>query len=344
MADHKRATEVSVAPLAERSEFQEFVHKYWKAAAIVLLGVSGGFLFVQYRAARAEAAADAQWETFYGGVDMQLLGGADSGPALEAAAATLGVGDAGAWAAALEVAVRLDNREFDAATEALERLSADHGSNRLVTVSRDWGGDGREVNLIEYFQIQLQDWRSWSADNSHLFENPPPPADAPRVRLSTPEGDIVLALYPDRAPLHSANFLARVSEGYYDGTRFHRILAGRLVQGGDPNTRAQEGIEDDRATWGQGGPEELVPAEDSGLFHFEGVLAAAKRGMEPDSSGSQFYMTVGPFHAQDGRYTVFGAVVEGLDVLKSMAAEPVSEAWAQQPEEPVLIERAEVLP
>ena len=74
------------------------------------------------------------------------------------------------------------------------------------------------------------------------------------------------------------------------------------------------------------------------------MLAAAKRGMEPDSSGSQFYMTAGPFHAQDGRYTVFGAVVEGLDVVKSMSSAPASEVWAQQPEEPIVIVRAEILP
>ena len=171
------------------------------------------------------------------------------------------------------------------------------------------------------------------------------------VVLSTEFGDMTILLY-DETPLHKANFLKLVKEGFFDDLLFHRVIEGFMVQGGDPESRgaaAGTGL-------GKGGPGYTVPAEFNTQFiHKKGALSAARQGdaMNPkkESSGSQFYVVQGkptsgvkrksattalytaeqvatyaelggtPFLDDD--YTVFGEVVEGLDVIDSIAAQPV---------------------
>ena len=118
--------------------------------------------------------------------------------------------------------------------------------------------------------------------------------------------------------MHRDNFKKLVAEGFYDGTTFHRVIRGFMIQGGDPNTR-----DDDPANDGQGGPGYTLPAEIvPGAEHTVGALAAARQGdaVNPErrSSGSQFYVVTGRASHLDGQYTIFGQVVEGLDVLAEL--------------------------
>ena len=145
-----------------------------------------------------------------------------------------------------------------------------------------------------------------------------------QILIQTTLGDITVRLY-DETPQHRDNFLKLASEGYYDGTLFHRVIKNFMVQGGDPNSR-NAGPE---AHLGAGGPDYTIPAEfNANLFHKKGALAAARQGDEVNpekrSSGSQFYIVqdeVGCSHL-DGQYTVFGETISGLDVIDRIAAVP----------------------
>jgi len=122
------------------------------------------------------------------------------------------------------------------------------------------------------------------------------------IKIETKNGDIILELYPDSAPNTVANFKALTGKGYYDGLKFHRVIAGFMAQGGDPDGT------------GMGGPGYKVKAEFNDRSHVHGTLAMA-RSQDPDSAGSQFYICFAPAPHLDGQYTIFGQVTEGLDVL-----------------------------
>lgn len=140
------------------------------------------------------------------------------------------------------------------------------------------------------------------------------------VTISTDLGDIVLILY-DETPLHKANFLKLVNEGFYDSTTFHRVMDGFMIQGGDPNSK-----DDDPFNDGIGGPGYRVKSEfNPNLKHVKGALAAARQpdNVNPmkESSGSQFYIVEAdegtPF--LDNEYTVFGQTIAGFDVIDKIA-------------------------
>lgn len=140
------------------------------------------------------------------------------------------------------------------------------------------------------------------------------------VTISTSFGDIAILLF-DQTPQHKANFIKLAKEGFYNGTTFHRIIDGFVIQGGDPNTK-----DSDNANDGMGGPGYTVSAEfvDS-LTHIQGAVAAARESdrINPQkaSSGSQFYIVENEegTHFLDGNYTVFGQVIKGLDVVEKIA-------------------------
>lgn len=142
------------------------------------------------------------------------------------------------------------------------------------------------------------------------------------VTITTPEGTIRLLLFKD-TPLHRANFLQKARSGFYNGTTFHRVIDGFMVQGGDANSK-----DDDPTNDGQGRPgDPTVPAElGPGHLHVYGALAAARVGgpAGTPSSNSQFYLVENHAgtHRLDGQYTVFGQVIQGLDVVDKIAKVP----------------------
>jgi len=134
-------------------------------------------------------------------------------------------------------------------------------------------------------------------------------ADAPRAIIDTKFGSIELTFFPNKAPKHVENFLKLSREGFYDGTIFHRIIPGFMIQGGDPNTKG-----DDVASYGLGGPGYNLKEEFNNRPHGRGILSMA-RGGDPNSAGSQFFIVVSPSSFLNGKYTVFGKVVKGMDVV-----------------------------
>jgi peptidyl-prolyl cis-trans isomerase B (cyclophilin B) len=141
-------------------------------------------------------------------------------------------------------------------------------------------------------------------------------ADLGRVEaaMETDKGTMVITFFPDKAPGHVRNFLTLARKGFYDGLAFHRVIRNFMIQGGCPNTR-------DGATGqpGTGGPGHKVMAEFNDTRHERGVVSMA-RSADPNSAGSQFFIVHGQHARQlDGRYTAFGMVEEGLEVLDEIA-------------------------
>jgi peptidyl-prolyl cis-trans isomerase B (cyclophilin B) len=123
-----------------------------------------------------------------------------------------------------------------------------------------------------------------------------------------PVGEIVLRFFPDVAPGHVKNFVKLSKEGFYNGTTFHRVIPGFMIQGGDPNSKSP-----DRKSHGMGGPGYKVKAEFNSKPHKRGIVSMA-RSNDPDSAGSQFFICVADANFLDWQYTVFGEVVSGMDV------------------------------
>ena len=134
--------------------------------------------------------------------------------------------------------------------------------------------------------------------------------------IETTFGDIELEFLNDIAPGHVKNFKDLAGKGYYDGTTFHRLIPGFMIQGGDPNTK-----NDDRSMHGMGGPGYTIKAEFSSTPHSRGVLSMA-RSQDPDSAGSQFFIVVKDSAFLDNQYTVFGRVTKGMDVVDKIVSVP----------------------
>ncbi len=157
-------------------------------------------------------------------------------------------------------------------------------------------------------------------DRNNMYDEPPAmtidPAQGYTATIATEKGDIIAQLNAEAAPQTVNNFVFLTEQGFYNGLTFHRVEPGFVIQGGDPMGT------------GSGGPGYTVPAE-IGLEHVEGALAMARRGddVNPEraSSGSQFYITLAPTPHLDGAYTVFGQVVEGMDVVQSISKGDVIE-------------------
>ncbi len=137
--------------------------------------------------------------------------------------------------------------------------------------------------------------------------------------ITTSKGVIEFEFFEEDAPNHVASFIERAKEGFYDGTKFHRVVPDFVIQGGDPLSRT-----DDPRT-GTGGPGYRLAAEFNSRPHLEGTVAMA-RSTDPDSAGSQFYICLAPQPSLDGQYTVFGQVTEGMDVVHSIEVGDVIES------------------
>jgi peptidyl-prolyl cis-trans isomerase B (cyclophilin B) len=158
-----------------------------------------------------------------------------------------------------------------------------------------------------------------------------------KVVLVTSHGEMTLTFRPDKAPNHVANFLKLCKSGFYDGTKFHRVIRNFMIQGGDPFTK------DDKmeAKWGQGDPGYKINAEFNDIKHVRGTLSAA-RGGDPNSAGSQFFIVHKDSAHLDNGYTAFGHLEAGADTLDSIANTPV--APGDRPQTPVVLHTAVILP
>ena len=133
--------------------------------------------------------------------------------------------------------------------------------------------------------------------------------------IETKLGNIELRFFPDVAPNHVQNFIDLAKKGFYDGTTFHRVIPGFMIQGGDPNTKNS-----DRSKHGQGGPGYTVKAEFNKKLHKKGTLSMA-RSQDPDSAGSQFFICVADAPSLNGKYSVFGEVASGMDVADKIVSQ-----------------------
>jgi peptidyl-prolyl cis-trans isomerase B (cyclophilin B) len=133
--------------------------------------------------------------------------------------------------------------------------------------------------------------------------------------IETRLGNIELKFFPDVAPNHVNNFIELAKKGFYDGTAFHRVIPGFMIQGGDPNSKSP-----DKAKHGTGGPGYMVKAEFSEKPHKRGILSMA-RASSPDSAGSQFFICVADSSFLDRQYTVFGEVVSGIDIADKIVSQ-----------------------
>ena len=130
-------------------------------------------------------------------------------------------------------------------------------------------------------------------------------AKTSKARITTPKGDLVFTFYSDDAPQHSAAFIKLAEAGFYDGTTFHRVEPGFVIQGGDPQGN------------GTGGPGDNLKAEFNDRPHVRGTVAMA-RASSPDSAGSQFYICLDDARFLDKQYTVFGQLTDGFDTLDAI--------------------------
>lgn len=157
--------------------------------------------------------------------------------------------------------------------------------------------------------------------------------------LETNQGQIAMEFFPDDAPNHVANFTELAESGFYDGTLFHRIISGFMIQGGDPNT-----IDGDPSTWGTGGPETTVAAEFNTIKHNRGIVSMA-RSADPNSAGSQFFIVHQNSNFLDQQYTVFGRIVteESFETLDKIASVETKTGGAPVNPEQVRILRASII-
>lgn len=134
--------------------------------------------------------------------------------------------------------------------------------------------------------------------------------------IETRLGSMTLEFFPDVAPNHVANFIKLAKTGFYDGTTFHRVIPGFMIQGGDPNSK-----DDDRANDGTGGPGYTLNAEFNQKPHLRGTLSMA-RAMDPNSAGSQFFICAADAPHLNGNYTVFGQVIRGIETVDKIVNVP----------------------
>ncbi|OGV97658.1 MAG: peptidylprolyl isomerase [Nitrospinae bacterium RIFCSPLOWO2_02_FULL_39_110] len=134
--------------------------------------------------------------------------------------------------------------------------------------------------------------------------------------IETKFGNIEIKFFPEAAPNHVKNFIKLAKDGFYNGTIFHRVIPGFMIQGGDPNTKGPN-----KETYGMGGPGYTVKAEFNNISHKRGILSMA-RAMDPDSAGSQFFIVVADSTFLDKQYTVFGEVAKGMEVADKIVNLP----------------------
>lgn len=215
-----------------------------------------------------------------------------------------------------------DETVIDGARLLAECLYAENRFDETIAVLEGIDEDVLESQRVlkTHIDQRLRDYREYAelwVSEQEIRSSEAAADDLPRVELITARGRIVLELFEENAPNTVANFITLVDSGFYDTTHFHRIERDFVTQGGDPNTKpGAEGVP------GQGGPGYRIADEwerENARKHFAGSLAMAHSG--PDTAGSQFYITHRPTSHLNTGYTVFGRVVEGLEIARNMQVE-----------------------
>ncbi len=141
-----------------------------------------------------------------------------------------------------------------------------------------------------------------------------------RAIIETSFGNIEIQFFPEVAPTHVSSFIELAKKGFYDGTTFHRVIPGFMIQGGDPNSKSPE-----RSKHGTGGPGYTLKAEFNDKKHKRGILSMA-RAQHSDSAGSQFFICVADTPFLDRKYTVFGEVASGMEAADKIVSQPRDKA------------------
>ena len=160
--------------------------------------------------------------------------------------------------------------------------------------------------------------------------------------IKTSDGDMVVEFWKDAAPSTIENFKKLAKQGFYNGTIFHRIVKGFMIQGGDPNSKDP----DNENTYGEGGPGYKIKAEFNHHAHERGVISMA-REPDPDSAGSQFFICLAPVTRLDHQYTTFGKLIKGDEVLEEIGNTPVTRNNIGENSKPttrVTIEKVDIVP
>ena len=149
--------------------------------------------------------------------------------------------------------------------------------------------------------------------------------------IKTTYGEMVVEFWPEVAPKTVENFKKLAKDGFYDGTCFHRVIKGFMIQGGDPNTKDEA----KQQQWGTGGPGYQIKAEFNDRPHVRGVLSMA-RSNNPDSAGSQFFICLGDASFLDRQYTAFGKLIQGDEVLGKIGDVPCVARGEASPSKPTV--------
>ncbi len=179
------------------------------------------------------------------------------------------------------------------------------------------------MKILHYILLSFMLFAACNADNKKQTEGKK--MERPQYVITATQagktlGEITIETFPDIAPKHAANFDSLVAIGFYDGTAFHRVIPKFMIQGGDPNSKK---FPNDRSSWGTGDPSQTsVPAEFSKLQHKRGILSAARRGNDINSATSQFFIMVSDAPSLDGQYSIYGQVLEGMEVADAIVNTP----------------------
>jgi len=341
MAQHKAPTAVTFATPEDRSGLKPFVQRFWKFGAFLAIVGTALIIYMRYSSQEGTKRLYESWDAVHSAAQIPpnnlLTYGAKAEDILTSEAGKLRGTPAAPWALWIAATKASEALDWDKATQALQTLRQNYPNHPLVTDKFAIGPDGAAISMVEDLERRYQAQKAWRASHSDLFANPDPPADAPKVRIQTDRGDIVVALYTKEAPKHAENFLKLCREGFYVQTKFHRVLRNSIIMGGDPNTKS-----DDRTTWGQGGPGYKIDREENNLHHFAGILAAWKTGSDTQSSGSMFYITTNDKLGTDGQYVIFGKVLKGLDVAQAIGMSELEVDVPDRPTTPAVILATEV--
>jgi cyclophilin family peptidyl-prolyl cis-trans isomerase len=338
MAQHKAPTAVTIAATTEKSGLALVVERYWKLGALLAVGITGLVIYKVSSSESRRAERARGWDALLAVTSKDPVGGLAGVPEeLRTIADRDQSSEAAPWALFIAARSSLEKKDYEGAKRSLEQLQASYPTHALVAQAYEFHANGTPMSPVDALSARVQALETWVREHSALFENPPPPADAPRVRINTDKGSVVVQLYSTAAPKHAEHFLRLAREGAYSGTKFHSVRKGSWVQGGDPSSK-----DSDVTAWGKDTSEGGVDGEDSSLRHFAGYLGMWRKPGESRSLSHQFYLTTGAAHSQDGQTVLFGKVVEGMEVLTAIEGGALAEG-TERPVEPVTIQSVEAL-